>query len=93
MVRINNKNIRVENKLKILEISCRSDTGGGLEQLFKIAANLKNAFKFYSACPDQGSYYNKIIDECVPVFKLPHRNFEIKNLSAGHANFLLFSYY
>ncbi|MCR4289117.1 MAG: hypothetical protein NUV86_02505, partial [Candidatus Scalindua sp.] len=85
--------IRVEDKLKIIEISCRSDIGGGPEHLFKIVANLKNAFEFYCACPDQGSYYNKIIDESVPAFKLPHRNFEIKNLPDGHAKFLLFSYY
>ncbi len=78
MVKINNKNILMENKLKILEISCRSDIGGGPEQLFKIIANLKNVFKFYCACPDQEPYYNKIIDEGIPVFKLPHRKFEIK---------------
>jgi Glycosyltransferase len=68
----------MENKLNILEISCRSDIGGGPEQLFQIITNLKSVFKFYCACPDQGSYYNKIIDEGVPVFKLPHRKFEIK---------------
>jgi glycosyltransferase involved in cell wall biosynthesis len=61
-----------------MEISCRSDIGGGPEQLFKIIANLKNVFNFYCACPDQEPYYNKIINEGVPVFKLPHRRFEIK---------------
>ncbi len=61
-----------------MEISCRSDIGGGPEQLFKIIANLKNVFKFYCACPDQEPYYNKVINEGVPVFKLPHRKFEIK---------------
>ena len=66
------------NKLNIIEISCRSDIGGGPEQLFKIITNLKNVFNFYCACPDQKPYYNKIINEGVPVFKLPHRRFEIK---------------
>ncbi len=68
----------METKLKILQISNWSDTGGGSEQLFKIIANLKNTFKFYYACPDNGPYYNKIINEGVPIFKLPHRKFEIK---------------
>jgi glycosyltransferase involved in cell wall biosynthesis len=68
-----------KNKLNIMEISSRSDIGGGPEQLFKIIANLKNVFKFYCACPDQEPYYNKIINEGVPVFKLPHRKFEIKS--------------
>ena len=67
-----------ENRLNIMEISCRSDIGGGPEQLFKIITNMKNVFKFYCACPDQGPYYNKIVNEGVPVFKLPHRKFEIK---------------
>ena len=71
-----------KNKLNIMEISCRSDIGGGPEQLFKIITNLKHAFTFYCACPDQEPYYNKIINEGIPVFKLPHRKFEIKSFLA-----------
>ena len=68
-----------ENKLNIMEISCRSDIGGGPEQLLKIITNLKNVFTFYCACPDQEPYYNKIVNEGVQIFKLPHRKFEIKS--------------
>ena len=68
-----------KNKLNIMEISCRSDIGGGPEQLFKIITNLKSVFNFYCACPDQEPYYNKITNEGVPIFKLPHRRFEIKS--------------
>jgi glycosyltransferase involved in cell wall biosynthesis len=68
----------MKDNLNILEISCRSDIGGGPEQLYKIITNLKSVFRFYCACPDQGPYFNKIINEGVPVFKLPHRKFEIK---------------
>jgi glycosyltransferase involved in cell wall biosynthesis len=71
-----------KNKLNIMEISCRSDIGGGPEQLFKIITNLKHAFTFYCACPDQEPYYNKIINEGIPVFKLPHRKFEIRSFLA-----------
>ena len=70
------------DKLNIMEISCRSDIGGGPEQLYKIITNLKHAFTFYCACPDQEPYYNKIINEGVPVFKLPHRKFEIGSFLA-----------
>jgi glycosyltransferase involved in cell wall biosynthesis len=68
-----------KNKLNIMEISCRSDIGGGPEQLFKIISNLRSVFNFYCACPDQEPYYNKITNEGVPIFKLPHRRFEIKS--------------
>ena len=71
-----------ENKLNIMEISCRSDIGGGPEQLFKIISNLKHTFSFYCACPDQEPYYNRIINEGIPVFKLPHRKFEIRSFLA-----------
>ncbi len=71
-----------KNKLNIMEISCRSDIGGGPEQLFKIISNLKHAFSFYCACPDQEPYYNKIVNEGIPVFKLPHRKFEIRSFLA-----------
>ena len=71
-----------KNKLNIMEISCRSDIGGGPEQLYKIITNLKHAFTFYCACPDQEPYYNKIINEGIPVFKLPHRKFEIRSFLA-----------
>jgi len=71
-----------KNKLNIMEISCRSDIGGGPEQLYKIITNLKHAFTFYCACPDQEPYYNKIINEGVTVFKLPHRKFEIRSFLA-----------
>jgi len=71
-----------KNKLNIMEISCRSDIGGGPEQLFKIITNLKHVFTFFCACPNQEPYYNKIINEGIPVFKLPHRKFEIKSFLA-----------
>jgi hypothetical protein len=71
----------------------RSDIDGGPEQLFKIIANLKIVFRFYCACPDQEPYFNKIINESVPVSNQPHRKIKIKNLPAGHANSLLLSYY
>jgi glycosyltransferase involved in cell wall biosynthesis len=70
----------VKRRANILEISSRSDIGGGPEQLFKIVANIgKDHFKFYCACPNQKPYFEKITDEGVPVFKLPHRRFEIKS--------------
>jgi hypothetical protein len=67
-----------ENKLNILEISCRSDYGGGPEQLFEITTNLKKVFKLYCACPVQQPYFNKITNENVPTFKLPYRKFKIR---------------
>ena len=69
----------MKHKIKVLEISSRSDIGGGPEQLFKIVSGLKDIFKFYCACPDQEPYYNKIINEGVSVFKLPHRRFEVRS--------------
>jgi len=69
----------VKRKINILEISSRSDIGGGPEQLFKIAANLEDHFRFYCACPNQQPYYDKIISRRIPVFKLPHRRFELKS--------------
>ncbi len=65
------------NRLNILEISSRSDIGGGPEQLFKIVINLKNSFNFYCACPDQQPYFNKIVEEGVQIFELPCRKFNI----------------
>jgi hypothetical protein len=71
--------IIVKRKINILEISSRSDIGGGPEQLFKIVANIEDSFRFYCACPDQEPYFAKITSEGIPVFKLPHRRFEIKS--------------
>jgi glycosyltransferase involved in cell wall biosynthesis len=68
----------MKRKVNSLEISCRSDIGGGPEQLFKIVSNLKDRFRFFCACPDQEPYFKKIANKGVPVFKLPHRRFEIK---------------
>jgi len=67
----------VKRKINILEISSRSDIGGGPEQLFKIVSNLKDQFGFYCACPKQEPYFEKIINEGIPVFKLPYRRFKI----------------
>jgi glycosyltransferase involved in cell wall biosynthesis len=67
----------VKRKVNILEISSRSDIGGGPEQLFKIVANLGDHIRFYCACPDQEPYFEKIVGEGIPVFKLPHRRFEV----------------
>lgn len=69
----------MKRKINILEISSRSDIGGGPEQLFKIVANLNDHFRFYCACPDQQTYYDKIATRKIPVFKLAHRRFEIKS--------------
>jgi len=68
----------VKRKINILEISSRSDIGGGPEQLFNIVSNLEDRFRFFCACPDQRPYFEKITNEGIPVFKLPHRRFEIK---------------
>lgn len=65
--------------INILEISSRSDIGGGPEQLFKIVANLEDRFRFYCACPEQQPYFEKITSLEIPVFKLPYRRFEIKS--------------
>lgn len=65
------------NKKKILEISCRSDIGGGPVQLFKIMTGLKDDFNFYCACPDQQPYFAKITNEGFPVFELPCRKFTL----------------
>jgi glycosyltransferase involved in cell wall biosynthesis len=69
----------VKRKINILEISSRSDIGGGPEQLFNIVSNLKDSFRFFCACPDQQPYYEKIVSHRIPVFKLPHRRFELKS--------------
>ncbi|MGR3302427.1 MAG: glycosyltransferase family 4 protein, partial [Candidatus Scalindua sp.] len=69
----------MKRKINILEISSRSDIGGGPEQLFKIVANLKGHFRFYCACPDQQPYFDEIVSRNIPVFKLPYRRFEVKS--------------
>jgi len=69
----------VKHKINILEISSRSDIGGGPEQLFKIVSSPEGNIKFYCACPEQKPYFEKIISNRIPVFKLPHRRFEIKS--------------
>ncbi len=50
----------------------------GPEQLFKIATNLKKSFNFYCACPEQQPYFDKLVSEKIPIFKLPYRKFEIR---------------
>jgi len=69
----------VKRKINILEISSRSDIGGGPEQLFKTVSNLEDRFRFYCACPDQQPYYGRIVSRSIPVFRLPHRRFEFKS--------------
>ena len=69
----------MKRKINILEISSRSDIGGGPEQLFKIVSNLEDRFRFFCACPDQQPYFEKITNEGIPVLRLPHRRFEIKS--------------
>ena len=69
----------MKRKINILEISSRSDIGGGPEQLFKIVSNIEGHIRFYCACPDQQPYYEKLVSRRIPVFKLPHRRFEIKS--------------
>ena len=64
------------NKLKILIISSKSE-GGGAEQFFKIISKLKGSFQFYCALPDSPPFYDKVLKEKVPTFKLPYRKFEI----------------
>jgi glycosyltransferase involved in cell wall biosynthesis len=67
----------MEHKLNILIISSRSE-GGGAEQFFKIMTKLKGFFKFYCALPDSPPYYEKIVNEKIPTFKLPYRKFKIR---------------
>ena len=69
----------MKNNRNILEISSRSDIGGGPEQLFKIVTSLGEHFRFYCACPDQQPYFDKIVSRKIPVFKLPYRRFEVKS--------------
>ena len=64
------------NKLKILIISSRSE-GGGAEQFFKIMTKLKGLFEFYCALPDSPPFYDRIVNEKIPTFKLPYRKFKI----------------
>ena len=68
----------MRSRINILEISSRSDIGGGPEQLFKIVVNIEDHIRFYCACPDQEPYFKKITGEGISVFKLPHRRFEIR---------------
>jgi glycosyltransferase involved in cell wall biosynthesis/radical SAM superfamily enzyme YgiQ (UPF0313 family) len=65
------------NKLNILIISSRSE-GGGAEQYFRIMTGLKGPFGFYCALPDSPPYYDKIVNENIPIFKLPYRKFRIR---------------
>jgi glycosyltransferase involved in cell wall biosynthesis len=61
----------------ILIISSRSE-GGGAEQFFNIMTKLRDFFKFYCALPDSPPYYDKIVNEKIPTFKLPYRKFKIR---------------
>ena len=69
----------MKRKINILEISARSDIGGGPEQLFKVAANLEGRFRFFCACPDQAPYFERITKAGIPIFKLPYRRFDVKS--------------
>ena len=64
------------DKLNILIISSRSE-GGGAEQFFNIMTNLKGFFRFYCALPDSPPFYDKIVNDKIPTFKLPYRKFKI----------------
>lgn len=61
----------------ILIVSSRSE-GGGAEQFFSIMTKLRDFFKFYCALPDSPPYYDKVVNEKIPIFKLPYRKFEIR---------------
>ena len=62
----------------ILIISSRSE-GGGAEQFFNIMTKLRDFFKFYCALPDSPPYYyDQIVNEKIPTFKLPYRKFEVR---------------
>lgn len=66
-----------EEKSNILIVSSRSE-GGGAEQFFNIMTKLRDFFKFYCALPDSPPYYDKIVNEKIPTFKLPYRRFKIR---------------
>lgn len=61
----------------ILIVSSRSE-GGGAEQFFNIMTKLRDSFKFYCALPDSPPFYDKVVNEEVPTFKLPYRKFKIQ---------------
>lgn len=66
-----------DEKSNILIVSSRSE-GGGAEQFFNIMTKLRDLFKFYCALPDSPPYYDKIVNEKIPTFKLPYRRFKIR---------------
>jgi anaerobic magnesium-protoporphyrin IX monomethyl ester cyclase len=69
--------LQKSSKMNILIISSRSE-GGGAEQFFNIMTRLGSIFKFFCAIPDHPPYYDKIVHEEIPTFKLPYRKFKIR---------------
>lgn len=70
----------MQNK-NILQITLRSDIGGGSKHLNSVFENLRNDFNFYIASPSDEPFGTKWSKELNDKFlKLPHRKFTILSL-------------
>lgn len=66
--------------MNVLLISLRSDIGGGPQQMWTLANNIKA--NFYCALPEDGVYFEKFEKLLGPghIFKIPHRKFNFLSL-------------
>lgn len=71
--------------MNVLLISLRSDIGGGPQQMWTLANNIKA--NFYCALPEDGIYFDRFerLLGKDHIFKIPHRKFNFLSLIKLHA--------
>jgi glycosyltransferase involved in cell wall biosynthesis len=66
----------MDNNIKVLEISIRSDHGGGPVHVLSLLKGLRNKFEFFVAAP-KGAFYLEFKKYSSKIIKIPERRFSV----------------